>query len=67
VLCVRKKWNGGEVIRIRAKGQYLVRVKAKDKETACKTAAKEFALREGEERWLTYVSKVPQAASYVGI
>jgi hypothetical protein len=47
-----KKVEWWEVIRIRAKGQYLGRVRAKDKETARKAAAKEFQLREGEERWL---------------
>jgi hypothetical protein len=48
----KKKVEWWQVIRIRAKGQYLGRVKAKDKETARKAAAKEFALRDGEERWL---------------
>jgi hypothetical protein len=48
----KKKVEWWEVIRIRAKGQYLGRVRAKDLETARKAAAKEFSLREGEERWL---------------
>jgi hypothetical protein len=49
---VRKKKTLWEVIRIRAKGQYLGRVKGSDKESARKAAAKEFELRDGEERWL---------------
>jgi hypothetical protein len=48
----KKKVEWWEVIRIRAKGQYLGRVQAKDKETARKAAGKEFQLLEGEERWL---------------
>jgi hypothetical protein len=38
----KKKVEWWEVIRIRAKGQYLGRVKAKDKEDARKAAAKEL-------------------------
>jgi hypothetical protein len=48
----KKKVEWWEVIRIRAKGQFRGRVKAADKESARKAAAKEFGLREGEERWL---------------
>jgi hypothetical protein len=48
----KKKAEWWAVIRIRAKGQYLGRVKAADKESARKAAAKEFELRDGEERWL---------------
>lgn len=48
----KKKVEWWEVIRIRAKGQYLGRVKATDKESARKAAAEEFELPEGEERWL---------------
>ena len=48
----KRKVERWEVIRIRAKGQYLGRVKAGDKESARKAAAEEFELLEGEERWL---------------
>jgi hypothetical protein len=41
-----------EVIRIRAKGKYLGRVHASDKEGARKAAAEEFDLPNGEERRL---------------
>jgi len=49
---VRKKIVRWEVIRLRAKGQFIGTVQAKDKEAARKVAVKEFSLRAGEERRL---------------
>jgi len=49
---VRKKVVRWEVIRLRAKGEYVGTVEAKDKEAARKAAVKEFSLRAGEERRL---------------
>jgi hypothetical protein len=49
---VRKKPKRWEVIRIRAKGEFLGFVYAKGQEDARKEATKTFAMRAGEERWL---------------
>jgi hypothetical protein len=48
----KKKTVWWEVIGIRAKGQYLGRVKGGDRESARRAAARQFELRDGEERWL---------------
>ena len=49
---MRKKERLWEVIRIRAKGEYLGRVEAKDEEAARKAAVKEFRLAAIDERRL---------------
>jgi hypothetical protein len=49
---MRKKECVWEVIRLRAKGEYLGRISAADEKAARKLALKEFALKEWEEKRL---------------
>ena len=49
---MRKKVVRWEVIRLRAKGEFIGTVQAKDKESARKVAVKEFSLPPGEEQRL---------------
>lgn len=50
--CVRKKLVRWEVIRLRAKGEYLGKVEAADEQAAIKAAVKAFDLRAVEQHRL---------------
>lgn len=49
---MRKKLSDWQVIRLRAKGEYLGRVQAPDEEAAMKAAIKAFGLRAAEAQRL---------------
>jgi hypothetical protein len=49
---MRKNVSEWQVIRLRAKGEYLGKVQAPDEQAAMKTAIKAFGLRPGEEQRL---------------
>jgi hypothetical protein len=52
ILPMRKKECVWEVIRLRAKGEYLGRISAADEKMALKLALKQFALNASEEKRL---------------
>jgi hypothetical protein len=47
---VRKKEYRWEVVRLRAKGEYLGKVTAPDEDAALKAAIKTFAIRDREQQ-----------------
>ncbi len=49
-MAVRKKEYRWEVVRLRAKGEYLGKVTAPDEDAALKAAIKTFAIRDREQQ-----------------